>query len=56
MGGGVFELRLFFGSGYRIYFGKESKVVVIVLCAGDKKTQVKDIKKAKIFWEEYNEQ
>jgi putative addiction module killer protein len=52
----IFELRCFFGSGYRIYFGKNQGRVVILLCAGNKTSQVKDIKQAKRYWREYNEQ
>ncbi|MFO1257109.1 MAG: type II toxin-antitoxin system RelE/ParE family toxin [Gammaproteobacteria bacterium] len=36
---GVFELRLDFGPGYRIYFGEENQKIVILLCGGDKSTQ-----------------
>jgi putative addiction module killer protein len=46
VGEGVSELRIFYGPGYRIYFTKRSSVVVILLTAGDKSTQAKDIKKA----------
>jgi len=54
---GVFELRLCFGGGYRVYFGKEeeTKAIVILLCGGNKGAQKKDIKKAKQYWEQYNE-
>ena len=41
------ELRLFFGAGYRIYYMQQGNQLVILLCAGDKSTQVKDIKLAK---------
>lgn len=50
---GVYELRIHHGAGYRVYFGKKKKTIVILLCGGDKKTQKKDIQKAKMFWEEY---
>lgn len=50
---GVFELRIQYGPGYRIYFAKKKQVIVILLCGGDKKSQKKDIEKAKMFWEEY---
>jgi len=49
----IFELRLNFGPGYRVYFAKESNVVVLLLCGGNKKTQNKDIKKAKMYWDNY---
>ena len=47
VGDGVSELRLFFGAGYRIYYMQRGNQVVIVLCAGDKSTQIKDIQLAK---------
>ena len=50
---GVFELRLFFGPGYRIYFGKDGETLVILLCGGDKNSQGKDIKQAIMYWNEY---
>lgn len=52
----IFELRCFFGPGYRIYFGQKQERIIILLYAGDKKSQTKDIKKAKQYWREYNEQ
>lgn len=51
---GLFELRLFFGSGYRIYFGEDGDTVVVLLCGGDKSTQDKDIDAARDYWKEYN--
>ena len=57
VGEGVLELRLFFGAGYRFYFGElEKGGIVLLLCGGDKSTQEKDIKQAKVFWREYNAQ
>ena len=53
VGKGVYELRIQFGPGYRIYYGLEGNKVVILLCAGDKSSQKKDIKKAIMYWEEY---
>lgn len=43
---GVFELRIHYGPGYRIYYTIRGRIVVILLCAGDKSTQNNDIKKA----------
>jgi len=43
---GVSELRIHYGPGYRIYYTVRGKMIVILLCAGDKSSQSKDIKKA----------
>ncbi len=53
VGGGVFELRIFLGPGYRIYFGFENEDLVVILLAGDKSTQGKDIKTALKIWRNY---
>jgi len=53
VGEGVRELRLFFGSGYRVYFGEQGDDVVVLLCGGDKNSQSRDIEQAKIYWREY---
>jgi putative addiction module killer protein len=53
VGGGVWEARLDFGPGYRLYFGRSGREVVLLLTAGDKKSQTKDIKRAKEFWARY---
>jgi putative addiction module killer protein len=50
---GVYELRLFFGPGYRIYFGKEENRLVVLLCGGDKSSQDKDLQKAIQYWRVY---
>jgi putative addiction module killer protein len=47
VGEGVSELRINFGPGYRAYYKQIGKVVVILLCGGDKSTQDADIKRAK---------
>lgn len=53
VGGYVYELRFFFGSGYRIYFGEAEGTPVVLLFGGDKPSQRKDVKKAKADWKEY---
>jgi putative addiction module killer protein len=52
-GEGIHELRIDYGAGYRIYYGMEEKVIVILLVGGSKKSQAKDIAKAKEYWLEY---
>ena len=53
VGDGVSELRMFFGPGYRAYFGEQGDTVVVLLCGGDKSSQSRDIEQAKIYWKEY---
>jgi putative addiction module killer protein len=47
LGGGLFELRFFFGPGFRAYYTIKGERVVFLLCGGDKATQGKDIEKAR---------
>ena len=47
VGGAVKELRIDYGPGYRVYYTQRGDTVVILLCGGDKRTQSKDIRKAK---------
>jgi putative addiction module killer protein len=47
VGSGVSELRIDYGPGYRVYFFRRGKELVILVCGGDKKTQDADIAKAK---------
>lgn len=53
VGGGVYELRYFFGAGYRVYFGNSGADIVIILHGGDKSSQGRDIKKAQGYWKEH---
>jgi putative addiction module killer protein len=53
IGSGVFQLRLDFGPGYRVYFGKDGERVVILLGGGTKKRQQSDIDAAHVLWREY---
>lgn len=52
LGDGVNELKFDFGPGYRVYFAEHGDVFVILLCGGDKGSQVKDINIAKMYWQE----
>lgn len=53
--GGICELRLHFGSGYRIYFAELDKIVILLITGGNKKTQSKDIVKAKQYLKDFLE-
>ena len=52
---GVFEMRLDFGPGYRVYFGREGKTVVILLGGGSKRRQDADIAAAVARWKRYKQ-
>ena len=47
VGGGVAELKIDFGPGYRVYYIQRGELVIVLLCGGDKSTQVEDVKRAK---------
>lgn len=47
---GICELRIDYGPGYRIYFGKKGTTIVLLLVGGEKKSQERDIAKAKRYW------
>ncbi len=49
---GIFELKVALSPGYRIYYGKY-RGAIIILCAGSKKTQQKDIETAKRYWGDF---
>ncbi len=51
--GSIWELRLFFGAGYRIYFAKQAENIILLLCGGDKSNQHNDIKQAIRYWHDY---
>lgn len=53
IGKGIWEFRLNFGAGYRIYFAKESQTLVVLLIGGDKNSQKRDIEKAVVLLKEY---
>jgi putative addiction module killer protein len=54
VGDGVYELRIDFGAGYRVYYAKSGNEIVLILCGGIKKTQQSDIDKAKEYWSKHN--
>ena len=56
VGGGVFECRIDFGPGYRIYFGKDGERIVILFIGGTKKRQQDDIELASECWLDYKKQ
>jgi putative addiction module killer protein len=53
VGEGVLELRIDWGPGYRVYFSRLGNVIVLLLCGGDKRTQRRDIKRAKAYFEDF---
>ena len=55
VGGGVWEARLAFGPGYRIYFGRFGEELVLLLFGGDKGSQAKDVRTARQSWTEFLE-
>ena len=53
IGEGLSELKIHYGPGYRVYYGRETLDTYLVICGGDKSTQSRDIKRAKAYWQEY---
>jgi putative addiction module killer protein len=56
VGEGVSELRITHGPGYRIYFQRRGKILIVLLCGGDKSSQAKDIETAKRLAKEWSEE
>jgi len=50
---GVWELRIDVGPGYRVYYAQSGRTIVLLLCGGSKRTQVKDINAAVAYWTDY---
>lgn len=53
VGDGVWELKIDFGAGYRVYYAKSGNTIILLLNGGIKKTQQSDINKAKELWADY---
>jgi putative addiction module killer protein len=55
VGEGVLELRIDFGPGFRVYFGRDGDILVILLTGGTKKRQQRDIDAARVYWQDYKQ-
>ena len=53
VGSGIYELKIYFGPGYRVYFAPRGPVHIILLTGGDKQSQWRDIEKARAYWADY---
>lgn len=50
---GLFELKIDYGPGFRIYYGRRGEELIILLSGGDKQSQDRDISKAREYWQDY---
>lgn len=53
VGDGVWELRIDWGPGYRVYYAMSTRTCVLLLCGGDKRRQSADISRAIEYWNDY---
>jgi putative addiction module killer protein len=53
VGEGVYEMKVDYGPGYRVYFGEDGDLIIL-LAGGDKDSQARDVAKAKEYWRDYN--
>ena len=53
VGGGISEMRIDYGPGYRVYYAQHEDTLVLLLCGGDKRTQAKDIEAAHDYWKDF---
>jgi putative addiction module killer protein len=53
VGSGVFELRIAFGPGLRVYYGLHGRQIVVLLGGGDKSSQARDIRRAQQLWQQF---
>jgi putative addiction module killer protein len=54
VGNGVFELRINFGPGLRVYYGLHGRQIVMLLGGGDKRSQSRDIRRAQQLWQQFS--
>lgn len=55
VGGGVWELRIDHGPGYRVFYARAGVHVVLLLAGGDKRTQHADIRRAQTYWQDWQD-
>jgi putative addiction module killer protein len=55
VGAGVFEAKINFGPGYRVYFGKDGDTLIILVAGGTKKRQSSDVADAQARWKDYKQ-
>ena len=53
LGQGLSEMRIHYGPGYRLYYGREGERIYLLLCGGDKSSQSRDIEKARAYWQDH---
>lgn len=53
VGGGIVEMKIDFGPGYRVYYIQRGELLILLLCGGDKSTQANDIERAKALAAEW---
>jgi len=54
--GGIYEMRIFKGNGYRVYYAKQGDTLYLLLIGGSKDTQTSDINKACTLWQQVKDQ
>ena len=50
---GIWELRIDVGAGYRVYYARTGRTILLIVCGGDKRTQAADIERAVNYWDDY---